>query len=115
MEIQKRIYVLNTLITPIDFSKTNEAVVKLQKISIEEAKQLLQNNHFISAIGHESTAKLLSQLLNIDISMNRTVIYFEKGDIGLHFFLKTRIPEGKVLSESELKQLDFWLVKSQIL
>jgi hypothetical protein len=39
----------------------------------------------------------------------------ERGDVGLHFFLKTRLPEGKVLSEEELKQLQFWLVKSEVL
>ena len=114
MEIQKRIYVLNTLIVPIQFDKYSKANILLEKISIEEAKQILQNN-FISAIGHEATAKLLSLLLNVNIPVNRASIYFEKGDIGIHFYLKQRLPEGKVLSEEELKTLDFWLVKSQIL
>jgi hypothetical protein len=115
MERQNKIYVMNTLIIPIDFNKYPKAIIEFKKISVEETKQILQNNSFISAIGHEGTAKLLSQILNINIPVNRISIYFEKGDIGIHFFLKSRLPEGKVLSYEELKQLDFWLVKSQVL
>ena len=113
MESEK-IYVLNTLIVPIDFSKYPKATVVLQKISVEEAKQILSKD-FISAVGHEATAKLLTQLLGVEIPVNRIAIYLEPGDTGIHFFLKTRLPEGKVLSEAELKTLDFWLVKSQVL
>jgi len=111
----KKIYVLNTLIIPIDFSKHPKATVLMEKISVEEVKQILTNNPFVSAVGHEATAKLLSQLFGVSIPVNRIAIYLEPGDTGIHFFLKTRLPEGKVLSEAELKTLDFWLVKSQVL
>jgi len=113
--IGRKVYLLNTLIVPVDFSKYPKATVNLEKITIEEAKQILQNNEFISTIGHEATAKLLSQILNIPISVNRIAVFLEPGDVGIHFFLKSRLPEGKILTESELKQLDFWLVKSQVL
>jgi hypothetical protein len=109
------IYVLNTLVTPINFDKCTSATVRLQKITVEEAKELLSKNQFVSAIGHEATAKVLSQLLSIPIPTNRISVYMEKGDVGLHFFLKTRLPEGKVLSEEELKLLQFWLVKSEVI
>jgi hypothetical protein len=115
MERQNKVYLLNTLIIPIDFNKNPKVTVELQKISIEQAKQLLQKNGFISAIGHEGTAKLLSSLLNINIPVNRISIYFEKGDIGIHFFPKQRLPEGKVFSYEELQKIDFWLIKSQVL
>jgi hypothetical protein len=108
------IYILNTLLTPIDFDKNQNAIVKFSKITIEEAKEVLKNG-FISAVGHEGTAKVLSQLLCIEIPTNRITVFFNKGDIGIHFFLKTRLPEGKILSEQELKQLQFWLVKSEVL
>jgi hypothetical protein len=110
-----KIYILNTLIFPINFDKYGSIKVKFTKISIEEAKQILANGNFVSAVGHEGTAKLLSQILNISIPTNRISIYFEPGDTGIHFFLKTRLPEGKVLTEAELKQLDFWLVKSEVI
>jgi hypothetical protein len=108
------IYILNTLLTPIDFDKNQNAIVKFSKITIEEAKEILKNS-FVSAVGHEGTARVLSQLLDIEIPVNRITVFFNKGDIGIHFFLKQRLPEGKVLSEQELKQLQFWLVKSEVL
>jgi hypothetical protein len=108
------LYILNTLIVPVDFDKYPSATVRLTKISIEEAKTLLASQPFTSAIGHEATAKILSQLLSINIPTNRISVWMERGDVGLHFFLKTRLPEGKVLSEEELKQLQFWLVKSEV-
>jgi hypothetical protein len=109
------LYLLNTLIVPIDFDKYPSATIKVTRISVEEAKKLLSKNQFTSAIGHEATAKVLSQLLSIPIPVNRISVWMKEGDIGIHFFLKTRLPEGKVLSEEELKQLQFWLVKSEVL
>jgi len=110
-----KVYLLNTLIVPIDFDKHPLVHVVMEKISVEEAKQILTNNPFVSAIGHEATAKLLSQLLGIVIPANRISIFFEPDDIGIHFFLKTRLPEGKILTEEELKNLDYWLVKSEVI
>ena len=110
-----KVYLLNTLIVPIDFDKHPLVHVVLEKITIEEAKQILTNNPFVSAIGHEATAKLLSQLLGINIPVNRVSVFFEPDDIGIHFFLKQRLPEGKVLSQEELEKLDYWLVKSEVI
>ena len=111
---KSKVYLLNTLVIPVNFDTYDEAYIKMEKISVDEAKQILQNNPFISAIGHEGTAKLLSRLLGINIPVNRITVFFEPGDIGIHFFLKQRLPEGKVLTEEELKELDFWLVKSEL-
>jgi len=61
----------------------------------------------VSAVGHESTAKLLSQLLGIEIPVNRIEIKIEYGDKLIVFQLLQRLPEGKVLSEEELRQLQF--------
>ena len=108
------LYILNTLIVPIDFSKHPSVTVRLTRISLDEAKTLLASQ-FISAVGHEGTAKLLSQLFNINIPFNRITVYMEPGDVGLHFFLKSRLPEGVVLDEKQLKALDFWLVKSEVI
>jgi len=107
------VYVLNTLIVPINFDQYPTAVVKFKKITVEEAKEILKGQ-FISAVGHEGTAKLLSQLLGIQIPYNRATIFMKKGDRAVHFFLKQRLPEGKVLSEDEVKKLDYWLVLSEV-
>ena len=108
------IYVFNTLIAPVNFDEIGDVVVKFRKISVEEAVEILKNNSFISAIGHEGTARILSTLFGIEIKMNRITVFMKRGDKGIHFFLKKRLPEGVVLTEDELKQLDYWLVLSEV-
>jgi len=109
------LYVLNSLIVPINFHEYTEAKVTLKKLSVEDAKLYLKNWSFVSAVGHEGTAKVLSEILDVDIPVNRATVFFKKGDVGIHFFLKQRLPEGKVLSEDELNKLNFWLVMSEVL
>jgi hypothetical protein len=77
-------------------------------LSIDEARTILAGN-FVSAIGHEASAKLLSQILNMPIPVNRIQIKMQPGDAALILRLLQRLPEGKVLNESELKALDFEL------
>jgi hypothetical protein len=107
------LYVLNSLIIPLNFDEHREVRVKLKRITVEEAKELLKGS-FVSAVGHEGTTKLLSELLGVNIPTNRITVYFQRGDKGIHFFLKERLPEGKVLSKEELQGLQFWLVLSEV-
>jgi hypothetical protein len=109
------IYLLNSLIVPVDFRKHERVSVTMRYATIDEVRQLLRQE-FVSAIGHESTATLLSQLLGINVPMNRIAISAAPGDVLVHFVLslRTRLPEGRVLSEEELRQIDFYFVISQI-
>jgi hypothetical protein len=109
------LYVLNTLIVPINFDRHPNAAIKVRRVTVEEAKQLLATQPFTSAVGHEATAQLLTKLLGVNIPFNRATIYMAPGDRALHFFLRTRLPEGRVLSEDELRSLDFWLVLSEVI
>jgi hypothetical protein len=109
------IYVLNTLVIPIDFERYERVTVKIRKASVEEVRRLLQSNQFVSAVGHQATAVLLTQLLGVEVPMNRITIKAQPGDILVHFVLKERLPEGKVLSYEELQQLAFDLAISEVL
>jgi hypothetical protein len=80
-----------------------------QKISFQEAKevfQAFQNKGYtiISAIGHEGTAKLLSQILDYEVPFNRIQITLSKGNIGLIITLAFRPEEGRIFNYEELKQ-----------
>lgn len=108
-----KIYLLNSLVTPIDFSRFLGAKVSLKRISVDEARRILSNG-FISAVGHEATAKLLSRVLGINVPLNRNSIFMEKGDRAVHFFLKQRLPAGTVLEEAELANLEYWLILSEV-
>ena len=109
------LYVMNALIIPVDFELKDQFTVVLKKIDIETAKRLLESSEFVSAIGHQATASVLSQLLGIEIPFNRITVRLKPGDMCIHFALKTRLPEGVVLNEEELRKLDYDLVFSKVI
>lgn len=96
------LYILNSPIL------TDWGMYSFKKISPEEAKQLLQKV-FISAVGHQATAEVISQVVGVEIPTQRIQIRMEKGDKAVIFRLLTRLPEGRVLSEEELNKLPFEL------
>jgi hypothetical protein len=80
--------------------------VRFQRISLEGAKSKLKLGFEVqSAIGHQSTADVLSKLLDMEIPVNRTEIKLKRGDILIVFQLATRLPEGQVLSKEEVMEL----------
>jgi hypothetical protein len=99
---------------PVDFTVKDCYMIVLRKINLEKAQDILSTTEFTSACGHEATAKVLSELLGINIPYNRVAVKLKSGDMAIHFALKTRLPEGKVLSEEELKQLNYEFVLSMI-
>ena len=86
-----------------------------KKLTIDEVKEILSKNNFISAIGHESTASFLSKILDLDIPANRIAVKLEWGDKLIVLILNKRLPEGQILSLEELeeykKDMEFVLVE----
>jgi len=78
--VEQKIYLLNafslSMLAPSAFTPGRgvygggAATILVEPISTEQAKRLLADG-FISAIGHESTAAFLSQLLGIPVPFNR--------------------------------------------
>lgn len=75
-------------------------------IDAAQARQLLPN-HFISAIGHQSTTDLLSELLQCAVPMNRGQIVMQVGDQALVFRLLKRPPEGQVMNKQQMLTLGY--------
>jgi len=82
-----------------------DAILRVKKVSIEKAREILTHNDFVSAVGHESTAKVMSELLQINIPFNRIQIRLNRGDRLLLFQLLERLPEGAVLSKEEVMRI----------
>ena len=101
LQILKIDFILNTPII------TNWGLYKYWLYDKQSSKLELHNA--ISAVGHESTAKLLSKLLDYPVKANRVEIHMGVGQIALVFSLKQRQSEGKILSLSVLKELKFEL------
>jgi hypothetical protein len=68
---------------------------------LTEARKLV-SQPFVSAVGHEGTARFLSLLLLKEIPTNRTKIQMKPGDTALVIQILTRLPEGRVLNLEEL-------------
>ena len=109
------LFVLNSLIVPINFQKHPQIFVRFKKITVEEAKGILKSETFTSAVGHAATAEILSTILETPIPVNRTQVFLEPGDKALHFVLPVRLMEGQVLTKDELMKLPFQLVLSEVL
>ena len=76
-------------------------------ISVSLAQELMIQEEFTSAVGHQGTAEIISRLVNINVSVNRITIKMQPGDSAIVFRLLERLPEGKVLSMEELKSLPY--------
>lgn len=97
-------YILNAPIL------TNYGTFNFRKVSVEEAKEFVNvNGDIISAVGHQGTAEILSEILEKKVECNRIQVSMEPGDQALVFRLLTRLPEGIVLSKEELESLKFEL------
>jgi hypothetical protein len=81
-------------------------LLTVRSAEVGEVKKLLGSD-FISAIGHESTAALLSNILGVDVKFNRTSIKLEPGDVAVVFQLLGRLPEGRVLTVDELRGIEY--------
>jgi hypothetical protein len=94
------IFILNTPIL------TDWGEYKFSKISLGEVKSLLQGD-FVSAVGHEGTASLMSRLTGISIPVNRIAVKMQVGDQAIVFRVLTRLPEGKILTSEELQTIPY--------
>lgn len=96
-------YILSTSLIPQGF----EGVTRTTKIGHEKAAEIATTA--TSAVGHAGTATVLTQILGVEVKMNRLRISVAAGDRILAFQLLKRLPEGKVLTAEELAGLEFEL------
>ena len=94
---------------------TTEGMYHLYEISLEEARKIARENELDSAIGHESTAKIMSTLLGVEIPVNRQLFVQKVGQIALVFKLNGRPAEGKILSVEEIEAIGYkWQILERI-
>lgn len=87
---------------------TAEGEYSCRTISLEEAKRLVKAaSRIISAVGHQATAEILTDLLGRKIAFNRIDFHQEAGQQALVFKLNSRPPEGSILSRSEIEQFGY--------
>lgn len=82
-------------------------------ISLDDARTIVADATDIdSAIGHESTAQIMTELLGVDVPLNRQMFVQQPGQQALVFKLNGRPPEGSVLTREQIDEIGY---KFQIL
>lgn len=80
-------------------------------LSLEDAQNVAQTANMgygvLSAVGHQSTAEILTELLEFDIPVNRIQFAQEPGQDALVFKLKGRAPEGVILTREEIEAIGY--------
>ena len=100
-ENKMKLALLNTTIA------TEDGTYEVETITLDVAKRIIADNELDSAIGHLSTAKIMSTLLETDVKMNRQQFSQQKGQLALVFKLKGRPAEGKILTQEEIEEIGY--------
>lgn len=95
------ITILNTSIL------TTTGTFKLNDITLDEAKNLVHKNDILSAVGHKSTADILTTLLEKEIPANRIEYAQNVNEKALVFKLNGRAEEGKILTADEIQEMGY--------
>lgn len=67
-------------------------MIAYRRISIEEARSIVSSaGSVVSYIGHEPTARLLTQLLGVEVAVSRAAYVPSEGDVALVFRLRQRL------------------------
>lgn len=95
------IYLTNSTFLPCN------GLWKMTTVDLEFAQELVKSP-FTSAVGHSSTAEIMSTLLHVEVPVNRISLYeLEVGTQLLCFKLKERAPEGVILSKEEIETIGY--------
>jgi Domain of unknown function (DUF1874). len=68
-------------LAPSMFGNFNELTIYYKRISLEELKELAKDSEVLNYVRHESTVRLLSQILNKDLAPNPGIYTWQEDDI----------------------------------
>lgn len=88
---------------------TTNGLYRVSDLDIESAKKLVKDNPYISAIGHEATAEIMTEALNVEIAYNRIQFKQKVTQKAIVFKLNERPVEGVILSKEELEKVGYSL------
>ena len=90
----------------------SHCVLDIFRITEEDVKEILRMYQWISAVGHESTAELLTKKLGINIPCNRATVTLEKKTALLVAQLMGPRKECREMSREEIEKypIDFFLI-----
>jgi hypothetical protein len=98
---ERKTVLLNTSIL------TDYGIFGYTPLTLEDARDIAQRENYESAIGHQATAEILTELLEVPVSVNRTNNKQSPGDQSIVFKLRGRPEEGKILSREDIDRIGY--------
>ena len=84
--------------------------LNFKPVTLGQAQKMVKTNAFISAVGHEDTANVVSNLLSAFVEMNRISVNLKDNDVLLVAQLSGgRLPEGATTIPDGMS-IQFWVV-----
>lgn len=99
--------------TPLPLAILNTSILtaagtyKLTDIDVDTARTFVHTREIDSAVGHQSTAEIMTTLLDKEIPVNRQMFSQKPGQQALVFKLNGRPQEGKILTADEIEQIGY--------
>jgi hypothetical protein len=105
-----KVVLLNAVIPP-----KRPTLIAISPISAEGAKKIVAKAKTVeSYIGHEATAKLLSELLSTSVPVNRGEYAPKAGDVAIVVRLKRRLQTPQDVKEVKPEDLEFYVVSYEL-
>jgi hypothetical protein len=107
-ETIEKLVLLNALVPVSD----KPAIVISLPVTVEEAKEIVKKAEKVeSYIGHEATAKLLSQLFGREIPVSRAMYQPRNEDLALIVRLRKRLEKPEDVKNIRPEDLEFLLIR----
>ena len=107
-DIVEKIVLLNALVP----NSTAPAIMISTPVTLVEAKELVKKSEKIeSYIGHEATAKLLTQLFEKEIPASRAMYQPRNGDLAIVVRLKKRLEKPEDVKNVKPEDIELLLIR----
>jgi len=101
-----RLVILNTSILTA-YGKYDYRPISLESVKLLLSEATADGKEILSAVGHEATANVFSELTGYKIEMNRIQYAQKYRDVCIVLKLKGRPQEGKVLTVEEMEKMGY--------
>lgn len=95
------IALLNTSIATVD------GVYELETITLDQALEIIDGANLDSAIGHDATAQIMTELLGVNVPVSRQMFSQQAGQRAIVFKLHGRLQEGKILDRQDVEAMGY--------
>ena len=86
---------------------TTNGLYRISDISFASARELVERHGFVSAVGHDAAAELMSVRLGVPVPMNRIQFKQQVGQLAIALKLNQRPNEGVILTRAQMESIGY--------